>query len=56
MERRELLRLLVSAGALPLLAPLARAAGTDDWQAQFEAASAPWKTGFATPAGDLPPT
>ena len=60
MERRELLRLLASAGALPLLAPLApsaalaHAAGTDDWQAQFEAASAPWKIGFATPAGDLP--
>lgn len=50
MERRELLRLLASAGALSLLAPLARAAGTaDDWQAQFEAAGAPWKTGFATP-------
>jgi len=60
MERRELLRLLASAGALPLLAPLAplaRAAGTaDDWQAQFEAAGAPWKTGFATPPDDLPLT
>ncbi|MFM9926342.1 carotenoid oxygenase family protein [Variovorax sp. H27-G14] len=60
MQRRELLRLLASAGALPLLptlAPLARAAGTnDDWQAQFDAASAPWKSGFATPAGDLPLT
>jgi all-trans-8'-apo-beta-carotenal 15,15'-oxygenase len=56
MERRELLRLLASAGALPLLAPLARAAGTDDWQAQFEAAGTPWKSGFATPPGDLPLT
>ena len=57
MERRELLRLLASAGALPLLAPLARAAGTeDDWQVQFEASGAPWKTGFATPRDDFPPT
>lgn len=56
MQRRELLRLLASAGALPLLAPLARAAGTDDWQTQFEAADAPWKIGFATPPGDLPLT
>jgi hypothetical protein len=55
MQRRELLRLLASAGALPLLAPLARAAaGKDDWQTDFEAAGAPWKTGFATPPGDLP--
>ena len=55
MERRELLHLLASAGALPLLAPLAslaQATGTaDDWQAQFEASSAPWKIGFATPPG-----
>jgi len=59
MERRELLRLLACAGALPLLsrfAPLASAAGTEDWQAQFEAARAPWKIGFATPPGDLPLT
>jgi all-trans-8'-apo-beta-carotenal 15,15'-oxygenase len=59
MERRELLRRLASASALPLLpllAPLARAAGTDDWQAQFEAAGTPWKTGFATPPDDLPLT
>ncbi|WP_418117471.1 carotenoid oxygenase family protein [Variovorax sp. 350MFTsu5.1] len=57
MERRELLRLLASAGALPLLAPLARAAGTeDDWQVQFEASGAPWKTGFATPRDDIPLT
>ena len=60
MERRELLRLLASAGALPLLAPLAslaQATGTaDDWQAQFEASSAPWKIGFATPPGDFPLT
>lgn len=55
MQRRELLRLLASAGALPLLAPTA-GAGSDDWQAQFETTSAPWKTGFATPAGDLPLT
>jgi all-trans-8'-apo-beta-carotenal 15,15'-oxygenase len=55
MQRRELMRLLASAGALPLLAPLARAAaGKDDWQTDFEAAGAPWKTGFATPPGDLP--
>ncbi|MCW8196872.1 carotenoid oxygenase [Verminephrobacter aporrectodeae subsp. tuberculatae] len=54
MERRELLRLL--AGALPLLAPLARAASTDDWQALFEASTVPWKTGYATPPGDLPLT
>jgi len=56
MERRELLRLLASAGALPLLAPLARAAGTDSWQADFETAGTPWKIGFATPPADLPLT
>lgn len=56
MQRRELMRLLASAGALSLLAPLARAAGKDDWQADFEAADAPWKTGFATPPNDLPLT
>ncbi|MDZ4358744.1 MAG: carotenoid oxygenase, partial [Variovorax sp.] len=58
MERRELLRLLAAAGALPLFSPLARAAGTtdDNWQAQFEAADTPWKIGFATPPGDLPLT
>ena len=57
MERRELLRLLASACALPLLPPLARAASTaDNWQARFEAAGAPWKTGFATPPDDLPLT
>ena len=58
MERRELLRLLATAGALPLFGPLARAAGTsdDNWQAQFEAADAPWKIGFATPPNDLPLT
>lgn len=59
MQRRELLRLLAGTGALPLLAPWARAAGAageENWQAQFEAADAPWKIGFATPPGDLPPT
>ncbi|WP_295988672.1 carotenoid oxygenase family protein [uncultured Variovorax sp.] len=60
MERRELLRLLASAGALPLLAPLASPAQAtetaDDWQAQFETSSAPWKIGFATPPGDFPLT
>ncbi|MGJ7609190.1 carotenoid oxygenase family protein [Variovorax sp. LT1R20] len=56
MQRRELMRLLASAGALSLLAPLARAAGQDNWQADFEAADVPWKTGFATPSGDLPLT
>lgn len=59
MERRELLRLLVSAGAAPFLnAALPALAGAsadpDDWQAQFEASSAPWKIGFVTPPGDLP--
>ncbi|MDR6890538.1 MULTISPECIES: carotenoid oxygenase family protein [Variovorax] len=57
MERRELLRLLATAGALPLLPALAHAAdGPDAWQAEFEAAGTPWKSGFATPAGDLPLT
>jgi len=57
MERRELLRLLAAAGALPLLPALARAAGAaDDWQTEFEAAGTPWKSGFATPPGDLPLT
>jgi carotenoid cleavage dioxygenase-like enzyme len=55
-QRRELLRLLAAAGALPWLAPLARAAASDGgWQAEFEAAGAAWKSGFATPAADLPP-
>lgn len=56
MQRRELLRLLATAGATPLLAPLlARASQADHWQADFEASGAPWKLGFATPPGDLPP-
>ncbi|RST49567.1 carotenoid oxygenase family protein [Variovorax sp. DXTD-1] len=57
MERRELLRLLATASALPLLPALARAAeGPDAWQAEFDAAGTPWKSGFATPADDLPLT
>lgn len=62
MERRELLRLLASAGAAPFLnsalPSLARAATTtpDNWQAQFEASPSPWKIGFATPPGDMPLT
>lgn len=55
MQRRELLRLLAAAGALPLFTPAAHAGG-DPWQAAFDTARAPWKTGFATPAGDLPLT
>ncbi|HSV59597.1 MAG TPA: carotenoid oxygenase family protein [Variovorax sp.] len=54
MQRRELLRLLASAGAAPLFAPFSRAAQPDAWQAQFEASDAPWKLGFATPPDDLP--
>lgn len=57
MDRRELLRLLAAAGAaplLPLLSVAARAASPDNWQAQFEASSARWKIGFATPPADLP--
>jgi all-trans-8'-apo-beta-carotenal 15,15'-oxygenase len=55
MQRRELLRLLATAGATPLLAPLlARAGEGAGWQAEFETSSAPWKLGFATPPGDLP--
>ncbi len=55
MQRRELLGLLASAGALPFFTPAAHA-GSDPWHATFEAARAPWKTGFTTPAGDLPLT
>jgi all-trans-8'-apo-beta-carotenal 15,15'-oxygenase len=57
MQRRELLRLLASAGAAPLFAPFApfaHAAASDTWQAGFEASGAAWKLGFATPPGDLP--
>lgn len=54
MLRRELLRLLASAGATPLLTSLVHA-GTDSWQVDFEASDAPWKIGFATPPADLPP-
>ncbi|MDM0055668.1 carotenoid oxygenase family protein [Variovorax fucosicus] len=56
MDRRKLLRLLATAGAAPLLAPLAHAAGPENWQTEFNAAGAPWKLGFATPPGDLPLT
>ncbi|MEO5738769.1 MAG: carotenoid oxygenase family protein, partial [Variovorax sp.] len=56
MDRRKLLRLLATAGAAPLLAPLVHAAGPENWQAEFDAAGAPWKLGFATPPGDLPLT
>ncbi|MFT4268626.1 MAG: carotenoid oxygenase family protein [Xenophilus sp.] len=42
-------------GALPLSARADdAAAGGDPWQAQFEASTAPWKIGFATPPADLP--
>jgi all-trans-8'-apo-beta-carotenal 15,15'-oxygenase len=54
MQRRELLRLLATAGATPLLAPLLSHAAADDWQADFEASEAPWKLGFASTPGDLP--
>ncbi|MDH6590910.1 all-trans-8'-apo-beta-carotenal 15,15'-oxygenase [Variovorax sp. TBS-050B] len=55
-QRRELLRGLLAAGVLPWLPALARAAAPkDDWQAEFEAAQVPWKSGFATPRADLPP-
>ncbi|WP_038203763.1 carotenoid oxygenase family protein [Xenophilus azovorans] len=61
MKRRELLHRLAAAGTAPLLGALplaARAAdaaiGSDTWQAQFEASTAPWKIGFATPPTDLP--
>ena len=58
MNRRELMLRLAAAGHAPfLLFPsAARAAGADDWQAPFDASSAPWKAGFATPQGDLPLT
>ncbi len=61
MERRELLRLLASAGAAPFLGAglpsLVRAAtAPEDWQAQFEACGAAWKIGYATPPADLPLT
>ncbi|MGR4868321.1 carotenoid oxygenase family protein [Variovorax sp. LARHSF232] len=57
MQRRDLLRLLASAGATPLLAPFTtQAAELDTWQADFEASTAPWKLGFATPPSDLPLT
>ena len=56
MDRRELLRRLAATGSAPLLLPaLARAAAPDNWQADFEAATAPWKIAYATPAADLPP-
>lgn len=57
LPRRELLLgLLAAAGTLPGRGAFARAATLqDDWQAEFEAARAPWKPGFATPAADLPP-
>jgi all-trans-8'-apo-beta-carotenal 15,15'-oxygenase len=54
MQRRELLRLLAGAGVSPWLASRARAGESDPWQADFEAADAPWKLGFATPPADLP--
>ena len=62
MDRRELLRRLGAAGSAPLLGafPFATARASaedrapDAWQAAFEAAGAPWKTGFATPPADLP--
>ena len=59
MDRRELLRLLATAGGAPLLSSLplaARADGPQSWQAQFEATDAPWKIGFATPRSDFPMT
>ncbi|MEO8250558.1 MAG: carotenoid oxygenase family protein [Burkholderiales bacterium] len=57
MKRRELLRKLAAAGGAPLLSSLpfsARADGPQSWQAEFEAATTPWKIGFATPPADLP--
>ncbi|WP_077003475.1 carotenoid oxygenase family protein [Variovorax sp. KK3] len=54
MQRRELLRRLAAAGATPWLASLALASEPDNWQAEFDAADAPWKLGFVTPAADLP--
>ena len=59
MDRRQLLRLLASAGVAPLmnaalLLPARAVADADDWQARFEASTAPWKIGFATPPGDMP--
>ena len=57
MDRRELLRRLAAVGSATLLSPLlARADAGENWQAQFEASSAPWKSAFATLPGDLPLT
>ena len=64
MDRRELLRRLLAAGsASSLLQSLpSRSAhadtldAPDTWQSQFDASTVPWKSGFATPRGDLPLT
>lgn len=57
MNRRDLLARLLAGGGVPLLAPWAaqaQAQAPADWQAQFEASSAPWKSAFATVPADLP--
>ena len=71
MDRRELLRRLASAGALPPLTALSalmpaaslthaanldHGADPDHWQSQFDASNTLWKSGFTTPPGDLPLT
>jgi carotenoid cleavage dioxygenase len=60
MDRRELLRRLAAAGSAPFFLPLAARADASDapdsWQADFEASTAPWKSGFAALPGDLPLT
>ena len=64
MDRRELLRRLLAAGSasslLQFLPSMSAHADTldapDTWQSQFDASTVPWKSGFATPRGDLPLT
>lgn len=60
MNRRELLCRLAAAGTASLLPTFGTHAGEADpvenWQAQFDTSTAPWKPAFATPPGDLPLT
>lgn len=54
MDRRELLGRLLAAGGAIVLPPMsARADAGEDWQSQFNASDAPWKSAFSTPSGDF---
>ncbi|MDP9900832.1 carotenoid cleavage dioxygenase [Variovorax ginsengisoli] len=49
-------RLAAAGSALVLPSLSARANDDENWQAQFEASTTPWKSAFATVAGDIPLT